>query len=99
MIWDSIRTYSLLIFGYINNPRSWLYQSDDPVCDWAINAAAAAAVTAACDVIDGPNRFSNFLVSGLYMGCLNLQWVRKLSLRVYVARHSGHSNLPGKWTW
>lgn len=42
---------------------------------------------------------SNFLVSGLKCGCLNLQWVRRLSLRVYVARHSGHSNLPGKWTW
>jgi hypothetical protein len=32
----------------------------------------------------------------LNIGCLNLQCVRKLSLRVYVARHKGHSNLPGK---
>lgn len=32
--------------------------------------------------VPGPIRFSNFRVSGLYMGCLNLQWVRRLSLLV-----------------
>ena len=45
-------------------------------------AATAAEIAAACDAIDGDIRFSNFLVSGLNMGCLNLQWVRKLSLLV-----------------
>lgn len=59
-------------------------------------AAAIAAIAAVCDAIDEFIKFSNFLVSGLNIGCLNLQCVRKLSLRVYVARQRGHSKRPGK---
>lgn len=90
----------------------WLYHSDDWLCVCAaalkdatfkeaaaFNEAIAAAVAAVCDTIDELIKFSNFLVSGLNMGCLNLQCVLKLSLRVYVARHKGHSNRPGKCTW
>ena len=90
----------------------WLYHSDDWLCVCAaalkdatfkeaaaFNEAIAAAVAAVCDTIDELIKFSNFLVSGLNMGCLNLQCVLKLSLRVYVARHNGHSNRPGKCTW
>lgn len=61
-------------------------------------AAAIAAIAAVCDAIDEFIKFSNFLVSGLNIGCLNLQCVRKLSLLVYVARHNGHSKRPGKCT-
>lgn len=75
------------------DPCSWLTSS----CCWDRRFAATAATAAfwCCDVGDcccccccgvipeGAGRMlSNLRVSGLYIGCLNLQWVRRLSLRV-----------------
>lgn len=45
-------------------------------------AAAAAANGVVASVPVAPIKFSNLRVSGLYIGCLNLQCVRKLSLLV-----------------
>lgn len=66
-------------------------QSNPPASRWFANSGACGC--------GGGGGGSNLRVSGLYAGCLNLQCVRRLSERVQVARHSGHSNRPGKCTW
>lgn len=56
---------------------------DEPIRFSSLRASVmAAALCAPLPTDDDPIKFSNLRVSGLYIGCLNLQCVRKLSLRV-----------------
>lgn len=89
---------------YKNNLRKQLhlykkfYDLSISITSHSSNQATKSQSRAWCSG-EASNGGSNLRVSGLQAGCLNLQCVRRLSLRVQVARHSGHSKRPGKCTW